>query len=171
MFGTHHGVINSCFRPSHAADEDKALCFPSPPPPNQLQSKLRGSKRARIKRWHSGKSTSVRLDAPWRRTSCEYSDFTLRDSVWEITTHHAVDMLDGWAEAAALQMVCFTATTHPHCSPAVTHTETGFILFVLKSWSLEIHLALYEESYHKIKKMEVGFQMRSNFIINTTLGN
>lgn len=39
---------------------------------------------------------------PWWSTSCEYSDLTLKDSIWEITTSHAEYIVDDFAEAAAL---------------------------------------------------------------------
>lgn len=52
---------------------------------------------------------------PRRSTSCEYSDLTLKDSIWKVTTYHAVCIVDDSVEAIALLMVwnlsvCLTAT-------------------------------------------------------------
>lgn len=62
---------------------------------------------------------------PWRRTSCEYSDLTLKDSIWEITTYHAVYIVDDstepmpskWSETSTRLLHSYTSfrNRHPYC--------------------------------------------------------
>lgn len=64
---------------------------------------------------------------PWRSTSCEYTDLTLKDSIQEITTCHAVNWVDDSAEAGALQMIwnCFLYFTL--ASKVTTHAASTWV--------------------------------------------
>lgn len=84
---------------------------------------------------------------PWRSTSCEYTDLTLKDSIQEITTCHAVNWVDDSAEAGTLQMIwnCFlyftlASKSHHPCCIYLSHREDfvenvwlpcGFFLLLL----------------------------------------
>lgn len=63
---------------------------------------------------------------PWslrRSTSCEYTGLTLKDSFWEITAPHAVQIVDDFIEASALEVIW-----NPFFSPHLqTATEAGEI--------------------------------------------
>ena len=125
----HVTSLITCVVPLRLQLSGQNPLYPLSLPPILPQSGLRGSKRGSVQ---ALTLQEVYICAAWclrRSTSCEYSDLTLKDSIWKITTNTAVNIVDDSAEAGALnglKPLCLLLKPPPILR--LLHQQRGFCL-------------------------------------------